>query len=411
VAFSPIFSFKYRRRATVKGGATLLAFSRNGSVLASAGENDPDVHLTDVAADKPLPPIRGERVRSFCLAFTADSKAVGVADGAVVRLQEVATGNELLRFAGHGKTVQAVALSSDDTVLATADAGGEIRLWERATGKESRRFRLPQPVRGGIYALAFSPDGRRIACGGGSVDEAGPEHPVFVLDSRTGKATSTLPGHQGAIASAMFSPDGRLLVTGSEDGTALVWDMTARRGSTADAAPLTPERRDQVWKDLAHPSPAVAYRAVADLLAMPKDCLALFEQRLYPPAAPGKARVARLIADLASDDAATAQGANAELESLGKAAVPFLVRALGEASSAAQRQRLEQLIARAHSSTVLADSLRAVRAVEVLERMNTPAAKRKLEQLAAGDPSARLTREAKASLERLSQRPVSSSVR
>jgi hypothetical protein len=69
------------------------------------------------------------------------------------------------------------------------------------------------------------------------------------------------------------------------------------------------------------------------------------------------------------------------------------------------RQRLEQLLRKVEPSRS-PDRLREVRAIEVLEHIGTSEAEQLLQTLAKGAPEARLTQEAKASLERLVKRPV-----
>ena len=67
--------------------------------------------------------------------------------------------------------------------------------------------------------MAFSPDGRRIVSG--SDDKT-----VKVWDAATGQETLTLKGHTGEVHSVAFSPDGRRIVSGSYDGTVKVWDAS-----------------------------------------------------------------------------------------------------------------------------------------------------------------------------------------
>ena len=70
---------------------------------------------------------------------------------------------------------------------------------------------------GGLYEVAFSPDGRLLAT-------ASWDGTAGMWDPATGEHLRTLTGHDGAVAGVAFSPDGCLLATAGRDGTARVWD-------------------------------------------------------------------------------------------------------------------------------------------------------------------------------------------
>ena len=74
--------------------------------------------------------------------------------------------------------------------------------------------------------------------------------------------------------------------------------------------------------------------------------------------------------------------------------------------SAEVHRRVQQLLDRLEKEVLSADRLRELRAVEVLEQIGTEEARQVLTALAKGDSEAPLTREAKASLRRLAERPA-----
>jgi hypothetical protein len=111
----------------------------------------------------------------------------------------------------------------------------------------------------------------------------------------------------------------------------------------------------------------------------------------------------QFLADLDSDRFAVRQRAGEELEKFGELAGPAFEKVLAGRPSAEVRRQVEKLAARCAPAGT-PERLRALRAVEVLEYVGTAEARRLLETLAEGAPEARLTREAKASLERLSRR-------
>jgi hypothetical protein len=133
--------------------------------------------------------------------------------------------------------------------------------------------------------------------------------------------------------------------------------------------------------------------------------VAFLGERLKGVPAPDERRIARLIADL-DDSFARREKAYRELVSLGARGAPALRRALQGQASVEVRRRVERLLERLGSSTEAPPpELVRLRVVEALEANGTTEARKLLAELAAGPAASPLTREAKASLERLSRRP------
>lgn len=81
---------------------------------------------------------------------------------------------------------------------------------------------LPLPDTGKPFrTVAYSPDGRLIAVGGG-------DHKIRLYDAKTGKATAEISGHNGAINSVRFSPDGMQIASASRDSTVILWSVASR---------------------------------------------------------------------------------------------------------------------------------------------------------------------------------------
>jgi hypothetical protein len=198
-------------------------------------------------------------------------------------------------------------------------------------------------------------------------------------------------------------PDLRMKEPSGGDTTALVWDATGRmRGGRFETAALSPKELRDSWAALAGDDAADAYRAIWALTASPGQTLPLLKEHLRPlPAADAK-ETARRLADLDSDDFAVREKAEKELGEQGDLVEPALRKTLDERPSSEVRQRVERLLQNLTSPR----GLQRFRALEVLERIGTSEAEKVLKEAARGAPEARLTREAKASLERLSRRPA-----
>src|SRR5262249_18721637 len=145
-------------------------------------------------------------------------------------------------------------------------------------------------------------------------------------------------------------------------------------------------------------------------LAAAPQVVPLLKERVQPVTVPAdRTRLARLVADLDSSKFAVRQEAAAALEKLGELAEPALVKALRGQLSVEARRRVGQIletIGRQRGPVPSPERLRALRAVELLERIATPEAQRLLAALAGGTPDAWLTREAQRALERLEKRPA-----
>ena len=100
---------------------------------------------------------------------------------------------------GHGGRVTSVAFSSDGKRLASAASGGIVKLWDAATGHESRTLKGHTSS---VTSAAFSPDGKQLA-------SAASDATVKVWDVATGQESVVLKVHTHVVSSVAFSPDGK----------------------------------------------------------------------------------------------------------------------------------------------------------------------------------------------------------
>jgi WD40 repeat protein len=179
--------------------------------------------------------------------------ASGGFDGSV-RLWDAATGAALLQLQVPGCKVNSVAFAPDGKTLAAAvnkRAGvpadkiggghediagrGEIHLWDASSGAERA---VLTGLRGMALSVAFTPDGRTLASGGGDWDQFGE---VALWDAATGRCRFVLQGHASWVEGVAFSPDSRTLVTvggAGSLGELKLWDLTGR--AAAGPVQLTP---------------------------------------------------------------------------------------------------------------------------------------------------------------------------
>ena len=136
----------------------------------------------------------------------------------------------MLETGGHMAQIRAVAFTPGGRCLISAGDDKTIRIWTLDDGRSARLLRGEIDVgpKGTIYALALSPDGRLLAAAGSMEMPEGGQHAIRLYDLLTGEISGLLVGHTDVVTSLAFSPDGQLLVSGSRDKTAILWDVDGR---------------------------------------------------------------------------------------------------------------------------------------------------------------------------------------
>ncbi|HZQ32730.1 MAG TPA: TIR domain-containing protein [Mycobacterium sp.] len=200
------------------GKVTSVAFSRDGSRLASAGA-DGTIRLS--SGNQPVGPVIHTDAAVFSVAFDPirDRVASGGADG-FIRFWNASTGAPEGVFQAHKDGVMSVTFSPNGQLIASGGIDGAVRVWDAATNQDTGPF-TSAAGKGhteAVMSVAFNADGTRVV-------SAGIDYTVQMWDvARRQRIGDAMTGHQGVVWSAVFVNDGHQIVSAGNDHELRVWN-------------------------------------------------------------------------------------------------------------------------------------------------------------------------------------------
>lgn len=138
------------------------------------------------------------------------------ANGEIRIWQSTSNYRQLLAWKGHSRWIHTLSFSPNAQMLVSGAIDPEVKVWDVTTGECLRTL---SGFKGSVWAVAFSPNSQLVA-------GAGLDRTIKIWSVQTGECLQTLHGHTSCIWSVVFTPSGDSLISGSDDRTIKVWSLS-----------------------------------------------------------------------------------------------------------------------------------------------------------------------------------------
>ncbi|MEH2324039.1 MAG: serine/threonine-protein kinase [Nostoc sp.] len=182
-----------------------------------------------IATITPIKTLQGHSDKINSVAISPDGKTLASgSDDKTIKLWNLTTGEQIRTLPRQSFSVSSVAISRDGRTL-TSVSNKTIKLWNLATGEQIRTRTLPTESFS-VSPVAISPDGKTLALVSdynldGTSASYSLYEPIKLWNLATGEKIRTLIGHSDRVDFVAISPDGKTLVSSSQDDTIKLWNL------------------------------------------------------------------------------------------------------------------------------------------------------------------------------------------
>ena len=160
-----------------------------------------------------------ESNRSDAVLLPRNDLAVAADDNGTLHVADLRTGKTRQQKKTHRRAIWSVAVDADERFLAAVGEDNKLRCWELP----SFELKFESAIGWGVRDVAISPDATFVA-GPPAADSSHAEGTIGIWDIGTGQCVEVLKGHRNWVMTLAISPDGKHLVSGSENRDTIVWD-------------------------------------------------------------------------------------------------------------------------------------------------------------------------------------------
>jgi WD40 repeat protein len=218
---------------------TRVAVGAKVSSVANA-PSFPEVTVFDAQSGEEVLSLKGHVTRLNWVAFSPNGRCLASASlgrnysarwnrpgvtpvpGGGIGIWDAQSGKLLRTLEGHTDGTGCVAFSPDGTRLASgggdeASNSGEVKIWNAETGEQLLAMKHGSGLEG-ISAVTFSPDGQRLA------SASHDDRTVKIWDAQKGEEILILKGHSATVSGVAYSPDATRIATAGRDKTVKLWN-------------------------------------------------------------------------------------------------------------------------------------------------------------------------------------------